>query len=613
MRNDSIRNIAIIAHVDHGKTTLVDRLLQTGGVYRANQQVEERAMDSMDLEREKGITIKAKNTSIRWHDRTLNIVDTPGHADFGGEVERVLKMVDGVLLLVDAYDGPQAQTLFVLKKALQNGLQPIVVINKIDRPNADAESAHNKTLELFLELGASDEQFSCPFVFASGREGYAMHNLADEKKDMTPLFEAIFKYIPAPEADLDAPFKMLVSNVGWDDYVGRIALGKIASGCVRDGDTLFCARTDGTRARGKVTKIFEYTGLKTHESGHGEAGTIIGIAGFAEIDIGETLMASESDTALPFIQLDPPRIEMFIRANDGPLLGREGKLLTSRQIRDRLYRELRTNISIQVEDTQESGAFRVKARGAMQIAVLVETMRREGFELLVSRPEVITREENGVRLEPYETLWAEVPDECVGAVMQAIANRKGQVQNMGKHSQSGTTIEAKITTRGLIGFETFLTNETNGRGIASHLYEGYGPFVGEILTRITGTLVSTETGEANFYSLQTLQDRGRLFIKHQDVVYEGMIVGENPRQMDMPVNPTKMKRVTNVRSQGEGVSIVIAPPIVFTLEKALEYIQPDEYVEATPKSIRLRKKILKADLRRKTARDAGKTEEPFEE
>lgn len=607
MRNESIRNIAIIAHVDHGKTTLVDKLLKEGGAFRANQKVEECVMDSMDQERERGITIKAKNTSIHWQGYTINIVDTPGHADFGGEVERVLKMVDGVLLLVDSYDGPQAQTRFVLRKALQNGLKPIVVVNKIDRPNADPKGSHDKVLELLLELNATDEQFNCPFIYASGRDGYAIRHLEDKGTNLTPLFEEIIKHIPAPEVEPDAPFRMLVSNVGWDDYVGRVAVGRILSGTVKDGDILYCAHPDGTRTRAKVTKLFEYTGLNTNESTAGVAGNIIGISGFEDINIGETLMADAEGTPLPFVQIDPPTIEMFIRTNDGPLVGTEGKLVTSRQVRERLYRELKTNISISVEDTNEAGAFRVKARGTMQIAVLVEGMRREGFEVLVSRPEVIYRIENEKKLEPYESLWIETPDECVGAIIQNLANRKGQITSMSKHAH-GTTLEVKITTRGLIGMETFLVNQTNGRGVMSHLFEGYGPYVGDILTRVTGTLVSTDTGVANFFSLQSLQDRGRLFIKHADTVYEGMIVGENPRMEDMPVNPTKTKKLTNVRSQGEGVGIVIAPPIIFSLEKALEYIQPDEYVEVTPKSIRMRKQVLNADARRRVRRDAGDKE-----
>jgi GTP-binding protein len=605
MRNEKIRNIAIIAHVDHGKTTLVDKLLKEGGAYRANQQVEERAMDSMDLEKEKGITIKAKNTSVHWKGYTINIVDTPGHADFGGEVERVMKMVDGVLLLVDSYDGPQAQTRFVLRKALSHGLKPIVVVNKIDRPNADPKGSHDKVLELLMELNATDEQFNCPFVYASGRTGFAVKHLTDERKDMTPLFETIIEHIPAPEAELNHPFKMLVSNVGWDDYVGRIAIGRILSGSVKAGDKIWCVHKDGRRETTKVGKLFEYHGLASSEAdaAGGVAGNIIGISGFEEIDIGETLMAEENAEAIPFVEIDPPTIEMFIRVNDGPLLGQEGKLVTSRQVRDRLYRELKTNISIKVEDTNEAGAFRLKARGPMQIAVLVETMRREGFEVLVSRPEVIYREENGKKTEPYETLWVEIPDECLGDVMQNLALRKGQISNMEKHPH-GTTIEAKITTRGIIGLETFLTNATSGRAVMSHMFEHYGPYVGELITRITGTLVSTDLGEATHYTLCALQERGKMFVRPGDTVYEGMLVGENPRSEDMPVNPTKEKKLSNVRSAGEGVKTVLEPAIIFTLEKALEYIQPDEYVEVTPKSIRLRKQILKAGERRRIDRDA---------
>jgi GTP-binding protein len=601
MRNEDIRNIAIIAHVDHGKTTLVDKLLREGGVFRANQQVAERAMDSMDLEKEKGITIRAKNTSVHWKGKTINVVDTPGHADFGGEVERVLKMVDGVLLLVDAYDGPQAQTRFVLRKALSHGLKPIVVINKIDRENSDPKAVHDKVLELFMELDATEEQFNCPFIYASARSGFAVRQLEDERKDMTPLFETILEHIPAPEADLNGPFKMLVSNVGWDDYVGRIAIGRVLSGKIEVGTPLWCLHKDGRRERAKVSKVFEYSGLQTNESASGVAGNIIGLAGFEDVDIGETLTAVDGDTPIPFVEIDPPTIEMFIRVNDGPLAGREGKLVTSRQIRERLYREVKTNISIGVEDTQEAGAFRVSARGAMQIAVLVETMRREGYEVLVSRPDVIYRTENGQRMEPYETLWVEVPDDVLGAVQQNLANRKARITNMAKHP-TGWTLEAKISTRGLIGFETFLVNTSSGRAVMSHLFESYGPYAGELLTRSSGTLVSMDQGEATAYTLESLQDRGRLFIRPGDIVYEGMIVGENPRLEDIPVNPTKTKKLSNVRSQGEGVGIVLAPPIVMTLEQAIEYIEPDEYVEVTPKSIRLRKRLLKATDRKRQER-----------
>jgi GTP-binding protein len=602
--NQSIRNIAIIAHVDHGKTTLVDKLLKEGGVFRANQQVEDRAMDSMDLEREKGITIKAKNTAVHWKDKTINIVDTPGHADFGGEVERALRMVDGVLLLVDAYDGPQAQTRFVLRKALQHGLKVIIVINKIDRENADPRKMYDKVLELLLELNASEEQFDAPVVYGSGRDGYMMYRLGDEKKDMTPLFEAILEHVPPPFAKPDEPFHMLVSNIDWSDYVGRIAIGKILGGRVAVGDPVCVLRyADGRRFRAKITKVFEYSGLGTSESASGVAGNIVGLSGFEDIDIGDTLAANEDAHALPFTQVDPPTLEMQIAVNDGPLVGREGKLVTSRQIRDRLYKEAKTNISIKVEDTQYAGVFNIKARGAMQIAVLVETMRREGYELLVSRPTVIEKYVNGQRQEPYETLWVEVPEECVGAIMQNLANRKGQMTNLEKHPHS-TMLEATITTRGLIGFEIDLVNATNGRGVMSHLFKEYGPWAGELTTRLTGTLVATEAGETTAYALEAVQERGKLFVGPGEQVYEGMMVGENPRQEDIAVNAVREKKLTNFRSQGEGKGIQLTPPMKLSLERAIEYIAPDEYVEVTPKNLRLRKRILKEVDRRKVTRAA---------
>jgi GTP-binding protein len=601
-----IRNIAIIAHVDHGKTTLVDCLLQEGGVYRANQAVQERAMDSMDLEREKGITIKAKNTSVHWRDTTINIVDTPGHADFGGEVERVLKMVDGVLLIVDAWEGPQAQTRFVLRKAMQHGLKPIVVINKVDRDLSDPAKVHDKVLELFLELEANEEQFNCPFVYASAKNGFALHKMGDEKNGMTPLFETIFDAIPPPEAHPDEPFKMLVSNIDWSDYVGRIAIGKILAGRVKPGDMVFVQHKDGSRERCKIAKVFEFTGLGTTETETAEAGGIVGLAGFNEIEIGVTLSAVEKSEPLPFIELDPPTIQMNFCVNDGPLVGREGKFVTSRQLRDRLYKEGKTNISIQVEDTSSSAAFRVSARGAMQIAVLVEQMRREGFEVLVSRPTVINKtDEQGNVLEPMEDLWVEAPDDCLGAIMQNLSNRKGQITNM-THHNLGVTVEALIPTRGLIGFETDLVNLTSGQGVMSHLFNSYAPLSGEIQTRISGTLVSTDNGEATAFALSNLESRGKLFIGAGEAVYEGMIVGENPRNEDLPVNPTKAKQLSNVRSQGEGKGIQLAPPIQFSLERAIEYIANDEYVEATPKSLRLRKRILDSNERRKQTKASGK-------
>jgi GTP-binding protein len=598
--NQKIRNIAIIAHVDHGKTTLVDKLLREGGVYRAGQQMEERAMDSMDLEREKGITIKAKNASVHWKDYLINIVDTPGHADFGGEVERILGMVDGVLLLVDAFDGPQAQTRFVLKKALAHGLKPIVVINKVDREKADPHAVHDKVLELFLELNATEDQFNSPFIYASARDGYAVRRMGDPKNGMTPLFESIIERIPAPEANRLAPFQMLISNLDWSDYVGRIAIGKVTGGHCNIGDSIVCIHKNGKRERAVVTKIFEFSGMKSGEAAAAEAGNIVGISGFEELAIGETLCDSEEREPVPFMELDPPTIQMQFAVNDGPLAGKDGKYVTARHIGERLHKETRTNISLTVEDTAAANIFLVSARGEMQIAVLVEQMRREGYEVLVSRPEVILREAKGKKLEPYESLWIEVPNECLGDILQSLANRKAQITNM-THHPHGVGVEATIPTRGLIGFETDMVNLTSGRGVMSHMFKEYGPFVGEILTRVTGTLVSMETGIATAWALNNIQERGRLFVGPQEEVYAGMIIGENPRNEDMPVNPTKTKHLTNMRSQGDGKGIQLEPPLKMSLERSLEYIAGDEYVEATPKNLRLRKRILDAVKRKRAS------------
>jgi GTP-binding protein len=601
--NQNIRNIAIIAHVDHGKTTLVDKLLKEGGVYRANQQVEERAMDSMDLEKEKGITIKAKNTSVHWKEKIVNIVDTPGHADFGGEVERALRMVDGVLLVIDAYDGPQAQTRFVLRKALAHGLKVVIVINKIDRENAEPAKMYDKVLELLMELNATEEQFDAPVVYGSGRDGYMMYHLGEEKKDMSPLFQTILDHVPPPFAKPDEPFHMLVSNIDWSDYVGRIAVGKILGGTATIGQTVFIVRhSDGKRVRAKITKVFEFTGLGTRETDTAVAGNIVGLSGFEDIDIGDTLTADEAGHALPFTQIDPPTLEMQFCVNDGPLVGQEGKLVTSRQLRERLMRELKTNVSIKIEDSEKAGIFNVKARGAMQVAVLVETMRREGFELLVSRPTVIEKTgPNGERLEPYETVWIEVPDECVGSIMQNLANRKGLLTNMEKLPHS-TMIEATITTRGLIGMEIDVVNATSGRGVLSHLFKEYGPYAGEVLTRITGTLIATEAGETTTYALVMVQERGKLFVGPGEQVYEGMIVGENPRNEDIACNAVREKALTNFRSQGSGVATGLTPASKLSLERAIEYIASDELVEVTPKSLRLRKRILNNNARQKAAK-----------
>ncbi|HUG09360.1 MAG TPA: GTP-binding protein, partial [Opitutaceae bacterium] len=542
-------------------------------------------------------------------DKIINIVDTPGHADFGGEVERALRMVDGVLLLVDAYDGPQAQTRFVLRKALQHGLKVIIVINKIDRESAEPAKMYDKVLELLLELNATEEQFDAPVVYGSGRDGYMMYHLGEEKKDMGPLFQTILDHIPPPFAKPNEPFHMLVSNIDWSDYVGRIAVGKILGGAVNVGDPVFVIRyVDGKRVRAKITKIFEFTGLGQREVETAVAGNIVGLSGFEDIDIGDTLDLREDAHALPFTQIDPPTLEMQICVNDGPMVGQEGKLVTSRQLRDRLMRELKTNVSIYIDDSEKAGVFNIKARGSMQIAVLVETMRREGFELLVSRPTVIEKVVEGVRMEPYETVWIETPDECVGAIMQNLANRKGRLTNMEKHT-STTMIEAVITTRGLIGMEIDVVNATSGRGVMSHLFKEYAPYAGEVLTRITGTLIATEAGETTSYALVMCQERGKLFVNPGEKVYEGMIVGENPRNEDIAVNAVREKKLTNFRSQGEGVAAGLTPATKLSLERAIEYIAADEFVEVTPQNLRLRKRILRETERRKVERAAKRAED----
>ena len=601
------RNLAIIAHVDHGKTTLVDQLLQAGGAYRDNQVVQDRAMDSMDLEREKGITIRAKNTSIQWRGYTINIVDTPGHADFGGEVERVMKMVDGVLLVVDAQEGPQAQTRFVLRKALKEGLKPIVVVNKIDRPYADPLGVRDKVLELLLDLGATDEQFDAPFVYGSAKDGYFMDEPDGERRDCTPLLEKIIKYIPAPsDADSGGEFKMLVSNIGWDNYVGRVAIGKISSGVVRKGDTVWLVKGDGERFKGAVSRVFEYSDLATQDSAEGIAGNIVGVAGFDNVDIGETLCASEEAEPLPFVAIDPPTISMEISINDSPLLGQDGKNVTSRVIRDRLMREMRTNISIKVEDTDKAGVFSISARGAMQIAVLVETMRRENYEMSVSRPKVILKKgENGAVLEPFETIFVEVPEENTSAILKLLSARRAQIESM--ETVGGRThFGAQIPTRGIIGFEFQLVNITSGHGVFSHLFSKYAPFAGEISDNRMGRLVSMENGVASRYAILGLEERGRLFISPQDQVYAGEIVGENPRAVDIPVNPCREKHLTNIRSAGKDATIPLTPPVVFSLERAIEYIGADELVEATPHHIRMRKRILDINTRIRTEKKEGK-------
>jgi GTP-binding protein len=597
-----IRNIAIIAHVDHGKTTLVDCLLKQSGTFRANQHEtsEERLMDSMDLEKEKGITIRAKNAAFKYKDYHINIVDTPGHADFGGEVERIMNMIDGVLLVVDAADGPQAQTRFVLRKALEAGAIPIVVINKIDRENANPKKVLDEVFELFISLKATDEQLDFPFVYCSAKAGYAKLDLNHVSGTMEPLFDAIVKHIPPPRAKAGDGFQVLVANLDYSDYLGRIAFGKIMAGKVKVGDPAVCLHGHGKVTSGKITMIYHFEGLKRIEIQEAHAGDIVGITGFEEVFIGETIADKPERGALPYIPIDPPTIQMEFAVNDGPLAGKDGKLVTARHIWERLQKEIRTNVALRIKQTADPKIFEVEGRGEMQIAILVEQMRREGHEVLVSRPEVLYKKDpQGNMLEPIEKLFLEIPQEFMGPIMENLSGRKAEITNMNHHGDQ-VTIEALIPMRGLIGFETDLVNQTRGLGVMSHLFHEYGPDRGEIAARKNGSLVSMESGEAMAYALNMIQERGRLMVEPGDAIYAGMIVGENARENDIPVNPCKAKRLTNMRSQGDGKGIQLSPPFKLSLERALEYIGSDEYVEATPKNLRLRKKILD-ETRRKRA------------
>jgi GTP-binding protein len=603
-----IRNIAIIAHVDHGKTTLVDCLLKQSGTFRANQAIaaEERIMDSMDLEREKGITIRAKNAAFKYKDYHVNIVDTPGHADFGGEVERIMNMIDGVLLVVDAAEGPQAQTRFVLRKALEAGAKPIVVINKVDRENAEPHKVLDAVWDLFGSLHATDEQMDFPVIYTSARDGYAKADLKHASGTMEPLFDAIIKHIPPPRAHAGEGFKLLVANLDYSDYLGRIAFGKIYSGKGKVGDSSVCIHGDGRNGDGrkstsKITAIFHFEGLKRIEIPEAHAGDVVGLTGFEDVFIGETITDSEERAPLPFVPIDPPTIQMQFAVNDGPLAGNDGKLVTARHIWERLVKEVRTNVALKIEQTDAPNIFNVSGRGEMQIAILVEQMRREGYEVLVSRPEVIYRKDrNGNLLEPIERLFLEIPKDAMGTVMENLAGRKAEITNMNHHGEQ-VSIEALIPMRGLIGFETDLVNQTRGLGVMSHLFHEYGPDRGEIAARKNGSLVSMESGDATAYALNAVQERGRLMVQPGEAIYAGMIVGENARENDIPVNPCKAKKLTNMRSQGEGKGIQLDPPLRMSLERALEYIGPDEYVEATPKHLRLRKKILDENQRKRAA------------
>jgi GTP-binding protein len=596
-----IRNIAIIAHVDHGKTTLVDCLLKQSGTFRANEAKasEERIMDSMDLEREKGITIRAKNAAFKYKDFHVNIVDTPGHADFGGEVERIMNMIDGVLLVVDAAEGPQAQTRFVLRKALEAGAKPIVVINKIDRDNANPKKVLDQVFELFMSLNATDEQLDFPFVYCSAKAGYAKTEMEHSSGTMEPLYDAIVRHIPPPRAKAGDGFQVLIANLDYSDYLGRIAFGKIVEGKVRQGDPAVCLHGDGRITTGKITMIYHFEGLKRIEINEAHAGDIVGLAGFEEVFIGETIADKPERGALPYIPIDPPTIQMEFAVNDGPLAGQDGKLVTARHIWERLTREIRTNVALRIAQTSDPKIFAVSGRGEMQIAILVEQMRREGYEVLVSRPEVLWKKSpSGEPLEPIEKLFVEVPSENLGSVMENLSFRKAQITNM-NHVGAVVSVEALVPMRGLIGFETDLVNMTRGMGVMSHLFHEYGADRGEIAARKNGSLVSMDQGEATSYALNMIQERGRLMVEPGENVYVGMIVGENARENDIPVNPVKEKKLTNMRSQGDGKGIQLNAPLKLSLERALEYIDVDEYVEATPKNLRLRKKILDENQRKR--------------
>ena len=602
MNNKNIRNIAIIAHVDHGKTTLVDAMLKQSHVFRDNEQVQERVMDSNDLEKERGITILSKNTAVMYNDVKINIVDTPGHADFGGEVERVLKTVDGVLLLVDAFEGAMPQTREVLKKSLALGLKPIVVINKIDRPGATPEKVVDQVIELFIELDATDEQLDFPVVYASAKNGIAKMNLEDESNDLHCLFETIINTIDAPNCDEEGPAQMLVSNIDYDDYVGRIAVGRVERGEMKVGmPVTICGREDKI-TQGKIAKVYTHMGLNKVEVEVGKAGDIIEIAGIPEINIGDTICDFNHPEKIPFVDIDEPTVSMTFSVNNGPFAGKEGQFITSRHIRDRLFKELERNVSLRVKETDSADSFEVSGRGELHLSVLIETMRREGFELLVSRPKVIIKEINGEKCEPIEDLVVNVPDDCVGNVIEKLGRRKAEMTNMEPAEDGHTKIEFKIPSRGLIGYRTEFLTDTKGEGTMNHIFNGYEPYKGEIQARVRGTIVAFEAGKSVTYGLYNAQDKGDLFIGPGVDVYEGMIVGLNSRGEDLSINVCKEKHLTNTRASGSDEALRLVPPIQMSLEQAIEFIQDDELVEVTPKSIRLRKKILDTKERERAAR-----------
>ena len=605
MINENIRNIAIIAHVDHGKTTLVDALLKQSHIFRENEQVQERVMDSNDLEKERGITILSKNTSVMYKDIKINIVDTPGHADFGGEVERVLKMVDGVLLLVDAFEGPMPQTREVLKKSLALNLKPIVVINKIDRPGANPLKVVDQVLELSIELNATAEQLYFPVVYASAKNGIAKMNLDEESDNVNCIFETIINNIEPPKCDIDGTMQMLVSNIDYDEYLGRIAVGRVERGTINNGTTVAVCKKDKTE-QGKIAKLFTYVGLKRTEVENVSAGDIVCLSGISDINIGDTICDVNNPEKIDFVDIDEPTVSMTFSVNNGPFAGKEGQFVTSRHIRDRLFKELERNVSLRVKETDSADSFEVCGRGELHLSVLIETMRREGFELLVSRPKVIIKEIDGVKCEPMERLVVNVPDECIGNVIEKLGRRKAEMLNMEPAEVGHTKVEFKVPARGLIGYRTEFLTDTKGVGTMNSIFDCYEPYKGEIQARTRGVLVAFEQGTSITYGLYNAQERGELFIGPGVDVYEGMIVGINSRNEDISINVCKEKHLTNTRASGSDDALRLVPPIQLSLEKAIEFIEEDELVEVTPKSLRLRKKILDNKTRERMAARAKK-------
>lgn len=598
---ENLRNIAIIAHVDHGKTTLVDQLLKQSGVFRANENVEERVMDSNDLERERGITILSKPTAVMYNGIKINIVDTPGHADFGGEVERILQMVDGVVLLVDAFEGCMPQTRFVLKKALGLGKKPLVVLNKIDRPGARPEEVVDEVLDLFIELGADEDQLEFPVIYASARDGYASEDYHEPGTDMKPLFDAIVKEIPAPQGDMNGGLQLLISNIDSDKFVGRIGVGRVERGTAKNGQAAVLCHTDGTTQNVRIAKLYQFEGLKRVECDTATLGDIVCVSGVQDINIGETICSNDCVEPLPFVKIDEPTVSMNFIVNNSPFAGREGKYVTSRNLRDRLFKEIETNVALRVEETDSADTFKVSGRGELHLSILIETMRRQNYEFQVSRPQVITKMIDGKLHEPMEFLIIEVPDTYVGPVMEKLGSRKGELINMGTCEGGVTHIEFRIPSRGLMGYRPEFLTDTNGNGIMNHVFDGYEPYKGEIVTRHQGSLIAFETGETVTYGLYAAQERGRLFIGPGVPVYEGMVVGASPKSEDITVNVCKKKHITNTRASGSDDALKLTPPTIMSLEQCLEFIADDELVEVTPENIRMRKRILSKEQRMKQA------------